>query len=63
VSNYGLALENLSKSISSHVNLRFIRRQKQIIDVMRLEQARKQDDELVFHVNSLLYTILNFDFI
>jgi len=51
VTNYGLALENLSKSTSNNVNLRFIRRRKQLIQVMRLEQARRQDDDLVFHVS------------
>jgi len=51
VINYGLALEHLCKTISNNVNLRFIRRQKQIIQVMRLEQSRKQDDDLVFHVS------------
>jgi hypothetical protein len=51
VTNYGAALQNLSKSTSNNVNLRFIRRRKQFIQVMRLEQARKQDDELVFHVS------------
>jgi hypothetical protein len=51
VANYGLALENLCKTTSNHINLRFIRRRKQIINVMRLEQARKQDDDLVFHVS------------
>jgi len=54
VTNYGLALEHLSKTTSNYLNLRFIRRRKQIIQVMRLEQARKQDDNLVFHV-SLFY--------
>ncbi len=51
VINYGLALEHLCKTTSNNVNLRFIRRQKQIIQVMRLEQSRKQDDDLVFHVS------------
>jgi len=51
VNNYGLALEHLCKTTSNNVNLRFIRRRKQIIQVMRLEQSRKQDDDLVFHVS------------
>jgi hypothetical protein len=51
VINYGLALEHLCKTTSNNINLRFIRRQKQIIQVMRLEQSRKQDDDLVFHVS------------
>jgi len=51
VTNYGLALEHLCKTTSNNVDLKFIRRRKQIIEVMRLEQARKQDDDLVFHVS------------
>jgi hypothetical protein len=51
VNNYGLALEHLSKTTSNNVNLRFIRRRKQFIEVMRLEQTRKQDDDLGFHVS------------
>ena len=53
VTNYGLALENLSKTTSNNVNLRFIRRRKQFIQVMRLEQTRRQDDDLVFHVSEI----------
>ncbi|CAF3088863.1 unnamed protein product [Rotaria sp. Silwood2] len=50
VANYGLALKNLGEMKSNNVNLRFIRRRKQFIQIMRLEQARKQDDDLVFHL-------------
>jgi len=39
VENYGFALENLCKMTSNNVNLRFIRRRKQLIQVMRLEQT------------------------
>jgi hypothetical protein len=51
VINYGVALEHLCKTKSNNVDLKFIRRRKQIIEVMRLEQSRKQDDDLVFHVS------------
>ena len=51
VANYGAALKHLCKMTSNSVNVRFIRRRKQFIQVMRLEQARKQDDDLVFHVS------------
>jgi hypothetical protein len=52
VTNYGLALEHLCNTTSNNVNLKFIRRRKQIIQVMHLEQSRKQDtDDLVVHVS------------
>jgi hypothetical protein len=52
VDNYGVALEHLCKTTSTNVNLRFIRRRKQFIEVMRLEQTRKQEtDDLTFHVS------------
>ncbi|CAF1088574.1 unnamed protein product [Rotaria sordida] len=50
IGNYGLALKNLSQMKSNNINLRFIRRRKQFIQIIRLEQARKQDDNLVFHL-------------
>lgn len=54
VNNYGLALEHLCKTTSNNLNLKFIRRRKQFIQVMGLEQTRKQDDDLVFHVRLFL---------
>lgn len=55
VNNYGAAIEHLCKTTAANVNLKFIRRRKQFIDVMRLEQARKQEtDDLVFHVSDFL---------
>jgi hypothetical protein len=54
VKNYGLALENLCKMTSNNVNLRFIRRRKQFIQVMRLEQTRKQNEDLIFHVSDFV---------
>ena len=54
VKNYGLALENLSKMTSNDVDLRFIRRRKQFIQVMRLERTRKQNDDLGFQVSDFV---------
>jgi hypothetical protein len=54
VENYDFALENLCKMTSNNVNLRFIRRRKQLIQVMRLEQTRKQNEDLVFHVSDFV---------
>lgn len=52
ISNYGQALESLSKSTSTQVNLRFIRRRKQFLHFIALEQQRQDDDDLVFQVSS-----------
>ncbi|CAF3428145.1 unnamed protein product [Rotaria socialis] len=49
VANYGLALRNISERKQNNINLRFIRRRKQFIQVMRMEQVRKQDDR-IFHL-------------
>ena len=56
VNNYGVALEHLCKATATNINLRFIRRRKQFLRVMRLEQNRKQEiDDLIFHVSYLLH--------
>jgi hypothetical protein len=39
---------------SNNVNLRFIRRRKQFIQVLRLERTRKQDDNLVVNVSDFV---------
>ncbi|CAF4253976.1 unnamed protein product, partial [Rotaria magnacalcarata] len=49
VANYGLALRNISERKQNNINLRFIRRRKQFIQVMRMEQVRKQGDR-IFHL-------------
>ncbi|CAF1139632.1 unnamed protein product [Adineta steineri] len=46
VANCGLALKNLSKNTSNNINLRFIRRRKQFIQLMRLQQ----NENLIFHL-------------
>jgi len=38
---------------NSNVNLKFLKRIQQFIEVLRIEQMRKADDELVFHVGSI----------
>lgn len=47
VRNYQLALEHLGKMNSTDVNLKFIRRRKQFLQLIRL----KSDDNLRFHVS------------
>ncbi|CAF5201263.1 unnamed protein product, partial [Rotaria magnacalcarata] len=49
VANYGLALRNISERKQNNINLRFIRRRKQFIQVMRMEQVLKQGDR-IFHL-------------
>ena len=51
ISNYGQALESLSKSTSIQVNMRFIQRRKQFLHFISLEQQRQDDDDLIFQVS------------
>lgn len=56
VKNYGRTLEHLRRATAKNVNLRFIRRRKQFLQIMRLEQIRQQTtDDLAFHVSSFLF--------
>lgn len=51
INNYRSTLEHLSQSTSKNINLRFIRRRKQFLQIIRLEQSRKQQiDDCEFHV-------------
>lgn len=56
INNYRSTLEHLSQSTSKNVNLRFIHRRKQFLQIIRLEQLRKQQiDDCSFHVRGILY--------
>ncbi|UJR29306.1 hypothetical protein I4U23_010520 [Adineta vaga] len=50
VANYHLASEHICKTDSENINLKFIRRRKQFLQLMRLEQGRQQHVNLVFHI-------------
>ena len=51
VAHFGLIMKNVGQTKVTNVNLRFIRRRKQFIQVLRLEQARKRNDNFAFHVS------------
>lgn len=50
VSNYGLTLKHISEMKSNNINLRFIRRRKEFLEIMRLERDRQKHNNRVFHV-------------
>ena len=60
VNNYGAALEYLSKATATDVNLKFIRRRGALIRLLRLEQAREQEEELIFQVTTISVPPFNF---
>ena len=62
VNNYGSALEYLSKATPSDVNLKFIRRRRALIRLLRLEQASEQEEELIFQVIRCLSVSLKLHF-
>ena len=48
IANYGLALESISKSTSNNINLKYLFRRKQFVQLICVEQQRQQEEDFVF---------------